>query len=285
MLSVLYLSERQLATFLTSHSIHPTNVRYLISMGHIISISNQKGGVGKTTTAVNLSASIAAGDKDCLLIDSDPQGNATTGLGIRPDSLTYGLYDFLLEGIPFEKAVAQTALPRLHVLGATRNLIGADVEIASLPAREFLLRKALTSLKERFDYIFIDCPPSLGFLTVNALTAAESILIPVQCEYYALEGLSQLLRTAQAVKKSLNPTLRIADIVLTMYDKRNNLSTQVANEARSLFKNRVFRTVIPRNVRLSEAPSHGKPAILYDIRSTGAQSYLSLAKELIEKEQ
>ena len=285
MLSVLYLSERQLATFLTSHSIHPTNVRYLISMGHIISISNQKGGVGKTTTAVNLSASIAAGDKDCLLIDSDPQGNATTGLGIRPDSLTYGLYDFLLEGIPFEKAVVQTALPRLHVLGATRNLIGADVEIASLPAREFLLRKALTSLKERFDYIFIDCPPSLGFLTVNALTAAESILIPVQCEYYALEGLSQLLRTAQAVKKSLNPTLRIADIVLTMYDKRNNLSTQVANEARSLFKNRVFRTVIPRNVRLSEAPSHGKPAILYDIRSTGAQSYLSLAKELIEKEQ
>ena len=285
MLSVLYLSERQLATFLTSHSIHPTNVRYLISMGHIISISNQKGGVGKTTTAVNLSASIAAGDKDCLLIDSDPQGNATTGLGIRPDSLTYGLYDFLLEGIPFEKAVVQTALPRLHVLGATRNLIGADVEIASLPAREFLLRKALTSLKERFDYIFIDCPPSLGFLTVNALTAAESILIPVQCEYYALEGLSQLLRTAQAVKKSLNPTLRIADIVLTMYDKRNNLSTQVANEARSLFKNRVFRTVIPRNVRLSEAPSHGKPVILYDIRSTGAQSYLSLAKELIEKEQ
>lgn len=260
-------------------------MRYLISMGHIISISNQKGGVGKTTTAVNLSASIAAGDKDCLLIDSDPQGNATTGLGIRPDSLTYGLYDFLLEGIPFEKAVVQTALPRLHVLGATRNLIGADVEIASLPAREFLLRKALTSLKERFDYIFIDCPPSLGFLTVNALTAAESILIPVQCEYYALEGLSQLLRTAQAVKKSLNPTLRIADIVLTMYDKRNNLSTQVANEARSLFKNRVFRTVIPRNVRLSEAPSHGKPAILYDIRSTGAQSYLSLAKELIEKEQ
>ena len=285
MLSVLYLSERQLATFLTSHSIHPTNVRYLISMGHIISISNQKGGVGKTTTAVNLSASIAAGDKDCLLIDSDPQGNATTGLGIRPDSLTYGFYDFLLEGIPFEKAVVQTALPKLHVLGATRNLIGADVEIASLPAREFLLRKALTSLKERFDYIFIDCPPSLGFLTVNALTAAESILIPVQCEYYALEGLSQLLRTAQAVKKSLNPTLRIADIVLTMYDKRNNLSTQVANEARSLFKNRVFRTVIPRNVRLSEAPSHGKPAILYDIRSTGAQSYLSLAKELIEKEQ
>ena len=253
-------------------------------MGHIISISNQKGGVGKTTTAVNLSASIAAGDKKCLLIDSDPQGNATTGLGIHPDSLDYGLYDFIVEGIPFEKAVMETSLPKLHIIGATKNLIGADVEIASLPGREFLLRKALTSIKKHFDYIFIDCPPSLSFLTVNALTAAESILIPVQCEYYALEGLSQLLRTAHALKKSLNPALRIADIVLTMYDKRNNLSRQVANEARSLFKNRVFNTVIPRNVRLSEAPSHGKPVILYDIRSKGAQSYLALAKELIEKE-
>ncbi len=254
-------------------------------MGHVISISNQKGGVGKTTTAVNLSASIAAGDKECLLIDIDPQGNATTGLGIHSDSLPNGLYEFLMDAVPFEKAVQKTALPKLHILGATRNLIGADVEIASLPAREFLLRKAITPLKKQFDYIFIDCPPSLGFLTVNALTAAESILIPVQCEYYALEGLSQLLRTAQAVKKSLNPTLRIADIVLTMYDQRNNLSTQVAGEARSLFKDRVFRTVIPRNVRLSEAPSHGMPVLLYDIRSKGAQSYLSLAKELIEKEQ
>lgn len=253
-------------------------------MGHIISISNQKGGVGKTTTAVNLSASIAAGDKDCLLIDSDPQGNATTGFGIRPDSLDYGFYDFLVEGIPFEKAAVRTSLPKLYIIGATRNLIGADVEIASMPGREFLLKKALISIKERFDYIFIDCPPSLSFLTVNALTAAESILIPVQCEYYALEGLSQLLKTAKAVKKNLNPTLRIADIVLTMYDKRNNLSRQVAHEARSLFKNRVFKTVIPRNVRLSEAPSHGKPVILYDIRSKGAQAYLSLAKELIEKE-
>ncbi len=253
-------------------------------MGHIISISNQKGGVGKTTTAVNLSACIAAGDKTCLLIDSDPQGNATTGFGIRPDSLDHGLYDFLIDGIPFEKAAVQTSLPKLQIIGATRNLIGADVEIASMPGREFLLKKALASLKGHFDYIFIDCPPSLSFLTVNALTAAESILIPVQCEYYALEGLSQLLKTAQAIKKSLNPTLRIADIVLTMYDKRNNLSRQVASEARSLFKKRVFNTVIPRNVRLSEAPSHGKPVILYDIRSKGAQSYLSLAKELIEKE-
>lgn len=252
-----------------------------MSIGHIISISNQKGGVGKTTTAVNLSASIAAGEKKCLLVDCDPQGNATTGLGIEPADLEQGLYDLLMGNISSEEAVTETLLPRLHLIGATRDMIGAEVELVTMEKKEFRLLKAISPLREKYDYIFLDCPPSLGFLTVNALTAAESVLIPLQCEYYALEGLTQLLMTGKAIKKGLNPTLRLADILLTMYDGRNNLSRQVEDEARSLFKERVFETVIPRNVRLSEAPSFGKPVLLYDIRSKGAQSYLSLAKELI----
>jgi len=253
-------------------------------MGHIISISNQKGGVGKTTTAINLAASIAAGEKDCLLIDCDPQGNATTGLGVDPASLEQGLYDVLFGELPSEEAITETPLPRLHLIGATGDLIGAEVEMVSMKSKEFRLRNALTALRQRYDYIFLDCPPSLGFLTVNALTAAESVLVPLQCEYYALEGLSQLLTTAKAVKRGLNPVLGSASILLTMYDSRNNLSRQVADEARALFKERVFKTVIPRNVRLSEAPSYGKPIILYDIGSKGAQSYLALAKELIGRE-
>ncbi len=253
-------------------------------MGHVISISNQKGGVGKTTTAINLAASIAAGEKDCLLIDCDPQGNATTGLGVDPASLEQGLYDVLFGELPSEEAITETPLPRLHLIGATGDLIGAEVEMVSMKSKEFRLRNALTALRQRYDYIFLDCPPSLGFLTVNALTAAESVLVPLQCEYYALEGLSQLLTTAKAVKRGLNPVLRSASILLTMYDSRNNLSRQVADEARALFKERVFKTVIPRNVRLSEAPSYGKPIILYDIGSKGAQSYLALAKELIGRE-
>ena len=253
-------------------------------MGHIISISNQKGGVGKTTTAINLSASIAAGEKDCLLIDCDPQGNATTGLGVDPATLEQGLYDVLVGEIPFEETITETALPRLHLIGATGNLIGAEVEMASMKSKEFRLRNALAALRQRYDYIFLDCPPSLGFLTVNALTAAESVLVPLQCEYYALEGLSQLLTTAKAVKRGLNPALRSARILLTMHDSRNNLSRQIEDEARALFRERVFKTVIPRNVRLSEAPSYGKPIILYDIGSRGAQSYLALARELIGRE-
>lgn len=253
-------------------------------MGHVISISNQKGGVGKTTTAINLAASIAAGEKDCLLIDCDPQGNATTGLGVDPASLEQGLYDVLFGELPSEEAITETPLPRLHLIGATGDLIGAEVEMVSMKSKEFRLRNALTVLRQQYDYIFLDCPPSLGFLTVNALTAAESVLVPLQCEYYALEGLSQLLTTAKAVKRGLNPVLRSASILLTMYDSRNNLSRQVADEARALFKERVFKTVIPRNVRLSEAPSYGKPIILYDIGSKGAQSYLALAKELIGRE-
>ncbi len=253
-------------------------------MAQVISISNQKGGVGKTTTAVNLSAAIAAGEKTCLLIDCDPQGNATTGLGVDTAGLSHGVYDLLMGTSSLEDAISETALPHLHLLGATHELVGAEVEMVSMASKEFLLRKAISELRNRYDYIFIDCPPSLGFLTINALTASAAVLVPLQCEYYALEGLSKLLTTVKAIKKRLNPVLSRVDILLTMYDKRNNLSHQVAQEARALFKERVLKTVIPRNVRLSEAPSYGKPIILYDIRSQGAQSYLSLAREMIERE-
>ena len=253
-------------------------------MAQVISISNQKGGVGKTTTAVNLSAAIAAGEKTCLLIDCDPQGNATTGLGLDTDNLSHGLYDLLMGTSSPEDAITETALPHLHLLGATRELIGAEVEMVSMTSKEFLLKKAISTLRKHYDYIFLDCPPSLGFLTINALTASASVLVPLQCEYYALEGLSKLLTTVKAIKKRLNPVLRRVDILLTMYDKRNNLSHQVEQEARTLFNERVLKTIIPRNVRLSEAPSYGKPIILYDIRSQGAQSYLSLAREMIGRE-
>ena len=250
-------------------------------MGHIISIANQKGGVGKTTTAVNLSASLAVAEKSCLLVDCDPQGNATTGLGIDKSGLKSGLYEFILDSAPDEEVTTETNLPGLYLIGATANLIGAEVEMVSADEREYRLRKRLMPLRERYDYIFLDCPPSLGFLTLNALTAADSVLVPLQCEFYALEGLSQLLNTINAVKKGLNPTLKLAGILLTMYDSRNNLSLQVEEEVRGHFKESVFKAIIPRNVRLSEAPSHGKPILLYDIKSRGALSYLALAKELI----
>ena len=250
-------------------------------MSEIISIVNQKGGVGKTTTAVNLAASVAVTEKTCLLIDCDPQGNATTGLGIEKSDLKNGLYEFILGAASEEKVTVGTGLKGLSLIGATVDLIGAEVEMFEEDNREFLLRKKIVPLKSRYDFIFLDCPPSLGFLTLNALTAADSILIPLQCEYYALEGLNQLLKTFKAVRTGLNPTLRLAGILLTMFDARNNLSNQVEVEIRTHFKETVFKTVIPRNVRLSEAPSHGKPVLLYDIRSKGAQSYLALAKELI----
>jgi chromosome partitioning protein len=252
-------------------------------MGSVIVIANQKGGVGKTTTAVNLTASLAAAEKRTLLVDCDPQGNATTGVGIERNSLTKGLYEFLLESASEQEVILETVLPGLQVIGSSMNLVGAEVAMAEVENREFLLRRQLDALRDGYDCIFLDCPPSLGFLTVNALAAADAILVPLQCEYYALEGLSQLLKTVKAVKKGLNPTLNLAGILLTMYDRRNNLSEQVAEEVRAHFKKGVFRTMIPRNVRLSEAPSHGKPILLYDIRSTGAQSYLALAKECIER--
>ena len=252
-------------------------------MGLIIAIANQKGGVGKTTTAINLSASLAVADRTCLLVDCDPQGNATTGLGLDRLELKGGLYEFILGPAAEEEAITKTSLPRLDLIGSSTDLIGIEVEMVSVDEREYRLKKRLMPLKDRYDYIFVDCPPSLGFMTLNALTAADSVLVPLQCEYYALEGLSQLLKTVKAVKNSLNPSLELAGILLTMYDSRNNLSLQVAEEVREHFKDGVFKTVIPRNVRLSEAPSHGKPVLLYDIKSSGAQGYLALARELMGK--
>ena len=250
-------------------------------MGNIISVANQKGGVGKTTTAINLAASIAVTEKSCLLVDCDPQGNATTGMGIDKAALKNGLYEFILGSATEESVIITTELSGLSLMAATPDLIGAEVEMVSVDDREYRLRKKLMPLKERYDYIFLDCPPSLGFLTLNALTAADSVLVPLQCEYYALEGLSQLLKTVRAVKKGLNQSLTLSGILLTMYDSRNNLSNQVEEEVRGHFKDMVFKTIIPRNVRLSEAPSYGKPILLYDIKSKGAQSYLALAKELM----
>ena len=252
-------------------------------MGNIITISNQKGGVGKTTTAVNLSASIAKAGKKVLLIDSDPQGNATTGLGFSKSGLKVGLYDFMLGSESVDIASVKTEMPGLFLMGSTKELVGAEVEMYLEDDREFLLKNRLDEIKERYDFIIIDCPPSLGFLTLNAITASNYVLVPLQCEYYALEGLSQLLDTLKAVKKSLNPDLKLVGILLTMYDARNNLSAQVEEEVREHFKGTVFDTVIPRNVRLSEAPSYGKPIILYDIRSKGAASYFNLAKEVIKR--
>ena len=251
-------------------------------MGTIISIANQKGGVGKTTTAVNLSASLAVAEKRCLLVDCDPQGNATAGLGIEKNALGCGVYELILGMAGEDEAIRDTELKGLSLMGATANMLGAEVEMVTAEEREYRLRRHLSPLKERFDYIVVDCPPSLGFLTLNALTAADSVLVPLQCEYYALEGLGQIIKTVQAVRRGLNPGLRLEGILLTMFDPRNNLSLQVEEEVRRHFKDAVFKTIIPRNVRLSEAPSHGQPILLYDIRSRGAQSYLALAEELIQ---
>ena len=250
-------------------------------MGSIISIVNQKGGVGKTITAVNLSASIAAAEKKCLLVDCDPQGNATTSLGVNTSSLKPSLYDILLGEYGGNKIILDTEIPLLKLIGANPDLFGAEIELFSKENKEYLLNNILSKFRDQYDYIFIDCPPSLGFLTLNALAAADFFLVPLQCEYLAMEGLTQLLNTVRLVKKGLNPSLIMMGILLTMFDRRNNLSYQVADEVRQHFSGSVFRTVIPRNVSLSEATSYGKPIILYDIRSKGAQGYLELAKEII----
>jgi chromosome partitioning protein len=252
-------------------------------MARTISISNQKGGVGKTTTAVNLAASLAAAEVPTLLIDLDPQGNAGSGLGRPRDAEGPTVYDALIGTVPMAQCLVPTELPHLMLCPSSPDLTGAEIELVTVERREYRLREAIAPLLNRFGVILIDCSPSLGILTLNALAASKNVLIPLQCEYYALEGISQLLRTIELVKGSLNPELSIEGILLTMFDARNNLAHQVASEIRNHFAEKVFENVIPRNVRLSESPSHGKPVILYDIESKGSQAYLGLADELLKR--
>lgn len=252
------------------------------NLGRIIAITNQKGGVGKTTTSVNLSACLAFLGKKVLLIDIDPQGNATSGLGVRKGDLESCIYDVIINDEDIKEVIQQTNVENLYIVPATISLAGAEIELVSTISREVRLKKALQEVKNNFDFIIIDCPPSLGLLTINALTAADSLIIPVQCEYYALEGLSQLLSTVRLVQKHLNKELMIDGVLLTMLDARTNLGIQVIDEVKRYFQDKVYRSIIPRNVRLSEAPSHGKPIILYDPKSRGAELYLEFAREVIK---
>jgi chromosome partitioning protein len=250
-------------------------------MGKIIAIANQKGGVGKTTTAVNLCASLGAAERRTLLVDMDPQGNATSGMGFDKNALEHTIYDVLFDPSLLESALLETVMPFVHLLPSNQQLTGAEIELVGETGREYKLREALRPVRDRYDYIVVDCPPSLGLLTLNTLSAADSLLIPVQCEYYALEGLGQLLGTVNLVQNNLNPDLTIEGVLLTMFDRRLNLATQVVQEAQEYFGDKVYNTVIPRNVKLSESPSFGKPILLYDVQCTGAKSYLELAREVI----
>ena len=252
-------------------------------MTRTVAIANQKGGVGKTTTAVNLAAGLALCGKKVLLIDLDPQGNAGSGLGYPSIKVQRGIYEVLTGNAALADVILETEVPGLHLIPSGQRLVGAEVELVEVPRREYRLKEALVGIEERYEFILIDAPPSLGFLTLNALTAARSVLVPVQCEYYALEGLSHLLSAIRLVQQGLNPNLQIEGVLLTMFDNRLNLSQQVLEETRRFFAERVYRTVIPRNVRLSEAPSFGKPVVVYDPSCAGSTSYMNLAKEVIER--
>lgn len=254
-------------------------------MSKVIAIANQKGGVGKTTTNVNLSSCMAAQGKKVLTIDIDPQGNTTSGLGMQKNKEDVpSIYDVLINGVDASEAIQKTKIKNLDIIVSNIQLAGAEIELVSVMARELVLKRAIENIKDKYDYIFIDCPPSLGLITINALTAADNVLVPIQCEYYALEGLSQLLNTIKLVKQHLNPDLEIEGVVLTMFDARTNLSIQVVDEVKKYFKDKVYRTIIPRNVRLGEAPSYGMPINLYDPKCVGAVAYTELAQEMIENE-
>ena len=252
-------------------------------MGKSIAVANQKGGVGKTTTAINLAASLAAIEHSTLLIDLDPQSNTTSGLGIEPKTVVNSIYEVMVGGVEVQTSILETEIPYLDLLPAHINLVGAEIEMVDRVQREKILKKAIDTVKDSYDLIVIDCPPSLGLLTINALTASDSVLIPVQCEYFALEGLGQLLNTIKIVRQHLNPDLDIEGVLLTMFDTRTRLSSQVAEEVRKYFDDKVFNAIIYRNVRLAEAPSFGRPALLYDATSTGAQNYIQLAREIIKR--
>lgn len=255
-----------------------------VESARILAVANQKGGVGKTTTAINLGTALGAAGRRVLIIDFDAQGNASTGLGIDRVDRTVTAYDVLLREVPFDEAVLATQVPNVDLVPATVELAGVELELAQEERRAHRLRDSFKTLTRAYDHILIDCPPSLGVLTINALTAAHGVMVPLQCEFFALEGLSQLLRTVERVRRSLNPMLQMHGIVLTMFDRRNNLSEQVATDVRSFMGDRVYETVIPRNVRISEAPSHGKPVLIYDHRSPGAQAYAHLAGEMLRRE-
>jgi len=269
----------QMPAWISDATLKPANAR-----ARIFAIANQKGGVGKTTTAVNLATALAAVGKKVLVIDIDAQGNASTGLGIAVPERTFSSYNLLIDQIPVSEAVIGTSVPGLAVVPSSVDLAGAELELIDLDRREFRLRTSMERLDNRFDYVLIDCPPALGLLTLNALCAADAVLVPLQCEFYALEGLSHLVRTIERVKRAFNPGIEIQGVVLTMYDRRNNLSDMVASDVRQHFGEKVYNTMIPRNVRVSEAPSHGKPVLLYDWQCAGSQAYIHLAGEVLRRE-